>query len=580
MAINTNAVDLFSYFPGIEVSDQDIMEAELLLYQTLQAKYPTLDLREGTGIRDLLLRPSASLLAMMNKASLLFFQNNTLDAVTDSTPTTFVDSILSNWFMTRKVGEKAVINVRLYFAKSKNVIITTDVYFSNDGNKKYFPDTTYSLPASALSYDSGSNQYYVDIDLVAEDVGVSYDITSGSLIYFSNFDPYFLHAEINYLKHSASDTETNSEFLARSKSAISTRNLVNAPSITSNLMEAFSIIDGVYSAGFGDPEMQRDYIKVSSPSGPNYYWMHQGGCIDVYCRVPLTSSVMQFTTDSSGKVYLTGPIYKVTRSTISGGPSPDTVPALTSYTFSNSNTSSKVINAIVMASGVVTVTVTNHGLVTGQRVKVSGISPSNYNVTKKIIVLDKDTFTYTVPGTVVISPTGSGSISFVDPSLDLGFTTKQNSVVDFGSLQANKTVSLILYFFQDIDGIQTYLENKDNRVLCANVMARGFNITLLDIALLSYDGVTPDSEVAATSIKKYLSSLNSGEPFVMSDLLSNLYSVGIKSLQNPVQITYNKYWKDGLTIDSGSITDYLEPDDSTNIFLLNNLTTDSTLINV
>lgn len=579
MTINSTAVDLFSYFPGIEVSSQDIIEAELLLYQTLQSKFPTLDLREGTGIRDLLIRPASTLLAMLDKASLLFFQNNSLDAITDSTPEVFVDSILSNWFLTRKKGQKAVLNVRLFFAKAKSVVITPDIYFSNDGTKKYFPDSTYSFSPTNLTYDSGTNQYYVDIDLTAESVGVSYDITSGSLIYFSNFDPYFLHAEINYLKQSASDTETNLEFLSRAKDAISTRNLINAPSISSRLKEEFSIIDGVYSAGFGDVEMQRDYIKIKSPTSGNDYWMHQGGCVDVYCRVPLTSAILQFTTDSLGKVYLSGPIYKVVRSSISGGSNPDTLPNGQTFSMVRDNVSSKALDSYSLSGTVVTCTSSNHGLVSGQRVQVFGITPAGYNGGKTIRVTSTNTFEYdvTIPLSATV-PTGAASISYVDPSTDVGFSTRQGLIVNFGGTQANKTVSLVLSYFQDIDGIQTYLSNKDNRVLCADLLARGFNITLLDISLLSYDGITPDSGVAAKSIKSYLLSLTSGQPFVMSDMLSNLYNVGIKSLQNPVAVTYTKYWKDGLSNDSGTITDFLDPNDSLNIFMLNSLTTSSTLI--
>lgn len=580
MTINSTAVDLFSYFPGIEVSSQDIIEAELLLYQTLQSKFPTLDLREGTGVRDLLIRPASTLLAMLDKASLLFFQNNSLDTVTDTTPQVFVDSLLSNWFLTRKKGQKAVLNVRLFFAKAKGVVITPDIYFSNDGTRKYFPDATYSFSPTNLTYDSGTNQYYVDVDLSAESVGSSYDLTSGSLIYFSNFDPFFLHAEINYLKQSASDTETNLEFLSRAKDAISTRNLINSPSISARLMEEFSIIDGVYSAGFGDTEMQRDYIKVKAPTSGNEYWMHQGGCVDVYCRVPLTSAILQFTIDSLGKVYLTGPIYKVTRSNLSGGSDPDTLPITQTFTYTRDNISNKALDSYSLSGTKVVCTVANHGLISGQRVQIKGLTPIGYNGGKTIRVTSTNTFEYDI--TVPLSstaPTGVGNFDCVDPSLDNGFSTRQVTVLDFGASQANKTVSLVLHYFQDIDGIQTYLSYKENRVLCADLLSRGFNLTLLDISLMSYDGVTPDSAVASESIKSYLLSLTSGQPFVMSDMLSNLYTVGIKSLQNPVAVTYTKYWKDGMINDSGTITDFLEPNDSLNVFMLNSLTTASTLIN-
>lgn len=579
MAINPNSVDLFSYFPGIEVTTKDIIEAELLIYQVLQSKYPELDLREGTGIRDLVIRPSSTLLAMLNKASLLFFQNNTLDGVTDSTPTTFVDSILSNWFITRKQGEKSIINARLYFAKSKNILVTTDTFFSNDGTQKYYPDVTYSLPASALTYDSGSNQYYVDVDMVAETEGTGYDITSGSLIYFSNFDPYFLHAEINYLKQAASNTETNSEFLSRAKSAISTRNLINTPSISSKLMEEFSIIDAIYSAGFGDPEMLRDYTTAIAPSTGNEYWFHRGGCVDIYCKVPLSSSILQFPTDASGKIYLTGPNYKVLRSLISGGTDPDTMDPEAPFTFYRQGNRSDAISTMTRSGATVTVTSPVNGISTGQRVLISGCTPSYYNGAFTVEATAVDTFTYKIPVSLsTVDPSVIGTVTIMDHTKDVGFSTRQEAVVDFGVTEGNKTVSLEVFYFQNLEGIQNYLEDKDNRVLCADLLARGFNISMLDIDIVSYDSVTPDALITSNTIKKYLAGLSSGQPFVMSDMLSELNAVGVKTLRTPVGVIYNKYWRDGLEVTTGVIEDYLDPQDSTNIFLLNTLTTSSVII--
>ena len=104
------ATNLYSIVQGIEVSADELMQAELLAERILEAKYPDLDLRQGTGLRDLVIRPSATLLAMMNRALTYYFSQNTLTGVTDSSPTEIVDNILSNWFLERKAGKKSVIN--------------------------------------------------------------------------------------------------------------------------------------------------------------------------------------------------------------------------------------------------------------------------------------------------------------------------------------------------------------------------------------------------------------------------------------------------------------------------------------
>ena len=62
------ATDLYSVIPGIQPSQQDLLEGQLLAVQILQAKYPTLDLREGTGLRDTLIQPAGMALAVLRLA--------------------------------------------------------------------------------------------------------------------------------------------------------------------------------------------------------------------------------------------------------------------------------------------------------------------------------------------------------------------------------------------------------------------------------------------------------------------------------------------------------------------------------
>lgn len=652
--MTTNNTDLFSYLPGLEVTTNEVLEAELAAQQILKAKFPDIDLREGTALRDLVIRPSATLLALMNKALVFYFQQNTLDGVTDTTPQSFVDKLMSNWFLTRKLGRTSIISARLYFAKAKSIILYPDIYFSTDGKLKFSPMTTLSYSANQLNFDSGANQYYIDIDLIAAAAGKDYNITAGSLLYFTNFDPYFLHAEINYLKEIAEDIETNSQFISRAKSAISTRNLINIPSISSNLLEYFAFLDGVYPVGMGSEEMTRDQIKVLVPGVADPIWIHNGGCVDVYSRVPLSSSILQLTTDDTGKVEITGSIYKIERSSITGGALDDTIPQL----------NNKVVTSLTRTSTTATVTVTGHGYTTGDSVTIGGSTPLGYNGVHTITVIDpntftfitdsalttpatgsitagkpvpftitnsswitatptsitrsgsiatltyanhglmkydrvqvnganqteyngtflvvdtptKDTFTVNISGTPATPATGTLSFTYIDRYQDVGFSDRQKVIVDFGNTFANSTVSFVLYLHQNINGIQDYLSDAEKRVLCGDLLARGFNLTMLDISITGYNGPAPNASVASEVVTKYLLLLEPGQPFVMSDLLSKLYAAGIQTIQTPIGITYTKYWNDLFPNTSGTITDVLNPDDTTNIFVLNSLTTTNSTI--
>lgn len=254
--------DLYSVIAGIEPDQQDIIEAELIARQILAAKFPDLDLREGTAIRDLVLRPNAFLLALCKKGFDAYFNDNVLAGVDDDTNEEQVDNILSNFFLTRNTGTYAVVNARLYFARQKSVTVSQGTSFSTDGARLFFPATTLVVPDGALLYDSYQNEYYVDIDLVASEKGEEYNIAEGSLLYFSNFDPYFLHAEINYLGTKSLGAESNTEFVERAQTAISTRNLINIPSIDSKIKQDFNYVTRVLTVGAGNPFLHRDLVSI------------------------------------------------------------------------------------------------------------------------------------------------------------------------------------------------------------------------------------------------------------------------------------------------------------------------------
>jgi hypothetical protein len=641
--------DLYSVIPGIQVSDNEVLEAELIAVQVLQAKYPDLDLREGTGIRDLVVRPAATLMAMLNKSLTFYFAQNTIDGITDDTAQDILDKIMSNWFITRKQGSKAIINARLFFARQKDVALTTDTFFSTDSILKFFPSSNVSIPSAQLTFDTFNNEYYYDVDLTAEAEGTTYNISSGSLLYFTNFDPFFLRAEINFLKASAVETETNSEFITRANTAISTRNLINNRSITSNMLEDFTALDGVTAIGMGDAEMIRDQVwSYVSTLTPPTALIHTGGKVDVYCRVPLASSVVQVTTDSSGIAQLGGAIYEFARSQIPGSAVADQIPfydtktvtSLTSasttatatvtshgyttgdsitiigatpagyngtftvtntgtntftypvvaglatpatgtitsnkpvaYTAANFYSQTQTLTSLTQSAGVATATLNSHGVSTGRWVLISGATPSGYNGWKLVTNATQNTFTFVVSNGLSSPATGTIGVTATKPESDFGFSNKSIQTVNFGVPQANKTASFTVKTFSNIDGLQTYLNDEDRRVLCADMLARGYNLYLLTVNIVAYNGPAPDSTSCTDIVTSYLSSLAPGELFIMADLTAKLNDAGIVTIKTPIDVTYRYFNRDLITPTTGSITDYFDTNDRTALFVLETLTT-------
>ena len=84
--------NLYSVIPSLTPNAQEVIEAELLAKQILEAEFPDLDLREGTGLRDLILRPTAYAMALLRKSTDYYFAQNTIKGVNDTTDTEIVDT--------------------------------------------------------------------------------------------------------------------------------------------------------------------------------------------------------------------------------------------------------------------------------------------------------------------------------------------------------------------------------------------------------------------------------------------------------------------------------------------------------
>jgi hypothetical protein len=646
--------DLYSVITGIEPDQQDIIEAELLAKQIVEANFPDMDLREGTAARDLVLRPAAFILALCKKGSDYYFAQNTLAGIDDTSSTEIVDSLLGNLFLERNTGSYAVINVRLYFARQKSVSLSTATSFSTDGSLTYFPATAMTLPQTALQYDSYQNEWYVDVDLVASEKGTDYNLSSGSLLYFSNFDPYFLHAEINYLSQSSTASETNTQFISRASTAISTRNLINKPSIDSILRQTFNTLNRVTSIGAGDTECYRDQVLIrgattligtslscyfnSTATTVTVYlpghslfnsalvsieetsglfplvilrapitvvdsntftlpvpfsipyrtlascrvssvdmdiYAHQGGAVDIFCAETVSSKVYQYTLDTNGVCQVIGPVYSISRSSVSGGSSEDTVATGVSFSVDNPYKLTQSCTIAVNTDGTLLVSASNLPVKVGRTVKLAGwpsISATQL-VEVSSILSDTSFIAGKGFGSTVIGTGLTPTLSFVDPKHDVGFSERQALNVSFGALNAGKTVTLELGYFPQTESVQGYLDLSDSRVLCGDYLARGYDVYLLDITAVSYIAPAPGTGAIQLALDTYLKTLGAGSELILSDLVASLTSAGIEGLKTPLGVTYNYYSKDVIGHTSGVIVDVIKPISPTSIFLVNSVTT-------
>lgn len=331
--------NIFSIIEDVAVTKEDLLEAELFAEQFLSSKFPSYDFRQGTAVRDMTIRPNAVLLAAIKKAMAHYFEGSNIADITDATDGTVVDKKLSDFFVTRKEGSTSRIRTRLFFqfpqSRPTAVLIPRTAYFSTDNSIKFNPVDNVTIgtePGSGpyFQLDSSEGLWFVDLDMVSEGTESKYNLEEGDLLYFSTFSPFMVKGQILYLREKAVDRETNTEMVARAYTAVSTRNLVNNPSIAARIQDVFSYVKGVETVGLGDDFMYRDRVTIDGTD------LHIGGHVDVLLNTDIIEDVRQYTVDGNGNIEVMGPVLSVERGLLPDG-DPDTVDGSSPFTVATSS---------------------------------------------------------------------------------------------------------------------------------------------------------------------------------------------------------------------------------------------------
>lgn len=482
--------NIFSIIDGLTVTSEDIIEAELFSEQYLSAAFPTYDFRQGTALRDMTVRPNATLLALVNKAIKYYFDETDINNITNNTDPSIVDNKLSNFFITRRSGDQSVIRARLYFSFPSSTpistIIPTSAYFSTDNTTKFKPRNSVSInpdPGESLRidgnyyfyFDSAEDLHYIDLDLTSEVASKDADLSEGDLLYFTIFSPYFLSGKIQYLVSSAIETETNLDMINRAGSAISTRNLINSPSIESSILSQFNYAKTVLSAGLGSDELYRDIINIDQNGTLKEY--HRGGNVDIYVDTDTVTQRLQFKLDNEGSFTVAGPVLSMVRSvTPPDGKDDDTVPQGEDFLYYSDNVS---------------------------------------------------TYVDGVPDI---------------PELDIGLSTRQMTKVEVPLASINETITMDITSLFGLNSIQSAITSQDQRVVCADYLVRAFEPVYVDITVTLRSDEDYDS--AVEDLESYINSITNGGTIYMSTIVSTIQSAGVTNFVMPLEanvVEHNKY---------------------------------------
>ena len=269
---------------AVTVLDSDITEAEQLLLALIRERYPTIDLGQGSAVRELMLAATAPGLALTLATSRDFANKmsfTSLAELTDAEAAQAADALAANLFVERRSATRSTVRARLFFTSNIGRTIPAGVVFTKDGVSYQFPEAnvvTVDTNDLSSTVEGTTTLYYVDYVLEAVNVGATADVTVGTFESTTYTASGFYRADVVSVPVSGVDEETTAELIARIPTALTTRDLVNARAITHSLLQTFPAISNVLVVGMGDAEMVRDVALDQNVS----LRFHTGGFVDVY----------------------------------------------------------------------------------------------------------------------------------------------------------------------------------------------------------------------------------------------------------------------------------------------------------
>lgn len=275
------------------ITQEKFDQAEAMVIGLLRDAMPLLDLRRGTVLRDLLVRPAAAFYALeadrLTKAqatrSLALMAESPDLATADD-----VNAVLSNFAMTRRAGMKAQGAARIVVAYDRAYTVDAGTVLRTLDGLEFACDITYTAKSSPDPLDraqlklwpaADGESYYFDLPLVAADVGVSYQLRAGTALNFrATFDGFVAATALGDFV-GAADAETLEALMARLPYAISHRSLESRASIDAILRSPEhgnfdDVLQDVGVQGYGDDAQLRDKHNAMGVA--------MGGKVDVYVR--------------------------------------------------------------------------------------------------------------------------------------------------------------------------------------------------------------------------------------------------------------------------------------------------------
>lgn len=241
------------------------MDIDKFIEARLSQEFPSTNFREGSGIRDLLVKANQLLMDPLTREVTLLKQGQSL-ANPELLAAVEADSLVANIFVSRSTGGLSTGSVRLYFNAPVALNISVSNVCYTAGGLRFLPTTLQSISAEAMVFNQSGSLYYFDIQVTAEAAGTEYNVDKKEIVGITNLNTAVRVENLNKFEGGIEE-ETTEELVEKAETSITERSLVVGRGVSARLRDQFDSLSHLQVVGMADPEMERDII-VGGDMGP------------------------------------------------------------------------------------------------------------------------------------------------------------------------------------------------------------------------------------------------------------------------------------------------------------------------
>ena len=273
-----------------DITDEQLASQAQLLINMLRTKYPKLDLRRGTVLRDLLVDADSAVGAMFSAQADEQRESSSLLTLSEranageSVDEEDINAALSNFNMASISGTKAKGYVRVFVnTENDHTVLAGCRFYTNDGI--YFTSTSDVVASlnpisdEVKQYKGTSNWWFL-VPVEADEVGSNGNLTQGTALDSETAIADFVSAAVYKTFSGGSSLEAIDKTVARIKASLSVRSLTTEVAVESQLRDNYDDTDNpivaVSLCGYANEAQHRDKHNLFGTS--------VGGRVDLYVR--------------------------------------------------------------------------------------------------------------------------------------------------------------------------------------------------------------------------------------------------------------------------------------------------------